>query len=395
MARRHPSVAVLAATALVLAACGDTGAPEADGTSSSTAAQTSRTSSTSTSPSETSQAVSPSPRWSSTSTTSPRTTTPTGPARTVTMAFGGDVHFEGFVRPLASDPQGLRELRSSLGAADLSMVNLESAITEGGTPLPGKDYTYRAPEGVLTVLEDAGVDVVGMANNHAVDYGLDGFADTLAAKRRSPIPVLGVGKDADEAFAPASLTVKGVKVAVLNGDQVLEQTLTDHSAGPGTPGVANALQPDRIVAETRKAATTHDVVVVYLHWGIEPDDCPDAASITLAEQLEAAGADVVVGGHTHRVNGAGWVGGAYVAYGLGNFVFYRTDEPSSRTGVLTLTLRVPPGGDSSDPLVRKAEWSPMLISADGVPREPGDADRDRLHRVWEQARACTPARATP
>lgn len=320
----------------------------------------------------------------------------------MTMAFGGDIHFEGFVRPLASRTDSLDELRSTLGAADLSMVNLESAITEGGTPFPGKDYHYRAPERVLTTLQSAGVDVVGMANNHAVDFGLDGFADTLAAKRRSPIPVLGIGADEDEAFAPASLTITGRTVAVINGDQVLEMTLTDHSAGPGTPGVANALQPDRIIAETRRAARTHDVVVVYLHWGIEPGDCPDIASITLSRQLEEAGADVIVGGHTHRVNGAGWLGDAYVAYGLGNFVFYRTDEPSSRTGVLTLTLEVPDRSTAqrsrttgAKPMVRRAVWTPMLIDADGVPRQPGAADTQRLHDVWTQARACTPTRPAP
>ncbi len=313
------------------------------------------------------------------------------------MAFGGDVHFEGFVRPLVDRPDSLRELNATLGKADLAVVNLETAITEGGTPLPGKTFTFRAPERVLPILERAGVDVIAMANNHAVDFGLDGFADTMAAKKRSPVPIIGIGEDADEAFAPASLTVKGVKVAVLNGDQVLEETLTDHSAGPGKPGVANALDSTRIVAETRKAAATHDVVVVYLHWGIEPNDCPDEASITLSRELEAAGADVIAGGHTHRVNGAGWVGDAYVAYGLGNFVFYRADEPSSRTGVLTLSLKVPAEREprSGSPLVRKATWTPMLINADGVPRIPDQANQDRLHAIWEQARACTPARDTP
>lgn len=393
MPSRRRVLTPLAAATLALAACGDGPGPAGGTTGTAPGASTSGTSTSAADPAPSPSSSTRSTTRSSTSSTTTRPT-PSRPSTTLTMAFGGDVHFEGFVRPLADDPHSLRELRSSLGAADLAMVNLETAITEGGTPLPGKDYTYRAPVRVLDVLADAGVDVVGMANNHAVDFGLDGFADTLAATRRSPIPVLGIGADEDEAFRPASLEVKGVKVAVINGDQVLEQTLTDHSAGPGTPGVANALQPDRVVAETRRAAKSHDVVVVYLHWGIEPSDCPDAASITLAEQLEAAGADVVVGGHTHRVNGAGWVGDAYVAYGLGNFVFYRTDEPASRTGVLTLTLRVP-GTKGDEPLVREAEWQPMLIGQDGVPRPPGAADRARLHGVWEQARGCTPARARP
>ncbi len=403
--RARTRTAAVAALVVALAGCagteGEGGSTSSPRAPTSSVTMSSRTSSQpSTTPSRTSSRAT-----TTSASTTPSPTVPDRPARTtrLTLAFGGDVHFEGFVRPLADDPKGLRELRSTLGAADLSMVNLESAITEGGTPLPDKAYRYRAPARVLDVLADAGVDVVGMANNHAVDFSLDGFADTLAAKRRSPIPVLGIGKDEDEAFAPASLEVKGAKVAVINGDQVLEKTLTDHSAGPGKPGVANALRPDRILAETRKARRTHDLVVVYLHWGIEPGECPDAASITLSRQLEQAGADVIVGGHTHRVNGAGWLGRAYVAYGLGNFVFYRTYEPSSRTGVLTLTLDVPvrakgsgaPPARDDAPMVREADWTPMLINGDGVPRVPGNADRERLHRVWEQARACTPLRAAP
>ena len=338
------------------------------------------------------QAASQSPSSSDAPEPSPTSEKP----RTLTMAFGGDIHFEGFVRPLVDDPNSLRELRSTLGKADISVVNLETAITEGGTPLT-KTYTFRAPERVLPILERAGVDVIAMANNHAVDFGLEGFADTMAAKKRSPVPVIGIGEDADEAFEPASLEVKGVKVAVLNGTQVLEETLTYHSAGPDKPGVANALDSKRIVAATREAAKSHDVVVVFLHWGIEPNDCPDAGSIALADELEAAGADIIAGGHTHRINGSGWVGDAYVAYGLGNFVFYRADEPSARSGVLTLTLKVPAEREprSGSPLVRSAKWTPMLINSDGVPRVPDQATQDRLHTIWEQARACTPARATP
>ena len=127
------------------------------------------------------------------------------PARSLTMAFGGDVMFESHLRSLAYDEDSLSELKSTLGAADLSVVNVETALTERGTPWPGKPFTFRAPASALDAVAGAGVDAVTMANNHAFDYGDQGAEDTFAAKKNSPIPVVGIGRDEDEAYAPATL----------------------------------------------------------------------------------------------------------------------------------------------------------------------------------------------
>jgi poly-gamma-glutamate synthesis protein (capsule biosynthesis protein) len=107
-----------------------------------------------------------------------------GDPGTLTLAFGGDVHFEDYLRSVARDPHGLDRLRSTLGAADLSMVNLETAITERGTRI-GKEFHFRTPASALDTLAGAGVDAVTMANNHGADFGSVGLRDTLAAKRAS------------------------------------------------------------------------------------------------------------------------------------------------------------------------------------------------------------------
>jgi hypothetical protein len=108
-----------------------------------------------------------------------------GPAH-ITRAFGGDVHFEEYVADLLKDPQqSLADLRGTLGAADFSMVNLETALTTGGAP-ENKSFTFRAPPSALPALQSAGVDAVSLANNHAVDYGRTGLADTLAGPRAGP-----------------------------------------------------------------------------------------------------------------------------------------------------------------------------------------------------------------
>ena len=153
--------------------------------------------------------------------------------------------------------------------------------------------------------------------------------------------------------------------------------------------------------EHRQLQQLHDLVVVFLHWGLDYQACPDTLSRQTAEVLEAAGADVVVGGHSHRVNGAGWLGRSYVAYGLGNFVWWRSREPDSRTGVLTLTVDVErargkgTSTSASSPAVTKARWTPMLVGADGIPRQPARADRQRLMAVWKQAAGCSGLTARP
>jgi poly-gamma-glutamate capsule biosynthesis protein CapA/YwtB (metallophosphatase superfamily) len=126
----------------------------------------------------------------------------TGPQGTVTLAFAGDVHFQLHLAALLDHPSGaLGPITQTLKAADVTMVNLESAITDRGTPeakeleVASQRYYYRTSPAALGVLAAAGIDLVTMANNHGADYGPVGVADTLASIRTSPIPVVGIGRN--------------------------------------------------------------------------------------------------------------------------------------------------------------------------------------------------------
>ncbi len=334
-------------------------------------------------------ATGPDPAPSSTP-PAPSPTTPPLP-RTITLAFGGDIHFADYLAPVASERDGLAVLRSTLGAADLSMANLETAITDGGTPVP-KEFHFRAPASALETVAGAGIDVVTMANNHGVDYGESGLADTLAAKKASPIPIVGIGADAAEAFAPATFVVGGVSVAVFGGDQVFDITLARHHATSSRGGVAASTPVDQLRRAVHRARARFDLVVVYLHWGDDYQSCPRGLDVSTATTLEQAGADVVVGSHSHRVNGAGWLGKAYVDYGLGNFVWWRSHEPDSRSGILTVTVDAAAARASRDratTVVTTARWTPMLIGTDGIPAVPQASDTSRLRGLWRDARRCT------
>ena len=307
---------------------------------------------------------------------------------TLTLAFAGDVHFAAQVAHVLDDPgTGLADLRPYLAQQDVAMVNLETAVTTRGREMP-KKFHFRAPPTAFDALDAAGVDVVTLANNHAVDYGEVGLQDTLAARADAPIPAVGLGRDAADAYGPAVLDVRGTKVAVLGATQVPDWTLATWPAGPSRPGVASAASPERLAAAVRAVRRKADVVVVYLHWGTDYTTCPNPLQKRTAAALAAAGADVVVGAHAHRVQGAGWLGRTYVAYGLGNFVWWRRNSAAdAATGVLTLGVR--------GRLVVSARWVPLVVSPDGVPREPDAATSRRMLASWRDARGCTGLAARP
>ena len=300
----------------------------------------------------------------------------------VVLAFGGDVHFEGVLESkLAADASRLLDpIEPVLRRADLAVVNLETAVTAGGSPA-SKEFTFRAPASVFAALRGGGVDIASMANNHGLDYGVQGLRDSLAAARRYRFPVVGIGLNAKQAYAPFRRTINGRRIAVIGATQVLDDHLiAAWTAGPSRPGLASAKDVPRLVQEVRAARRTSDTVVVYLHWGVELEQCPSTAQRTLARQLVAAGADVVVGGHAHRVQGAGRMGDTLVGYGLGNFVWYGTSELSTQTGVLLVTV--------DGRRVVSYRWVPARI-VDGIPRPlTGTARRDELSS-WRSLRGCT------
>jgi poly-gamma-glutamate synthesis protein (capsule biosynthesis protein) len=307
---------------------------------------------------------------------------PRGP---ITIAFAGDVHFESQLRSRLDDPAtALAPIAPQLSSADLTVVNLETSIGTGGTREP-KRFTFQAPPQALDALATAGVDVVTMANNHGMDFGAGGLADTLAAIPAAPLSVIGIGADEDAAFAPALHDVGGTTVAVIGASSADDPTAdptAQWAAGDGTPGIAVATPPDRLVEEVRAASGAADVVVVFMHWGVQGDRCPSASQAGTAHVLAEAGADVVVGSHAHVVQGAGMLDDTYVAYGLGNFVWYTSgSEAASTTGVLTLTVD---GGTVVDDA-----WAPARIQADGLPRFSSGADADAALAAFADQRACT------
>jgi poly-gamma-glutamate synthesis protein (capsule biosynthesis protein) len=308
----------------------------------------------------------------------------------VTIAFAGDVHFEGRLASVLDDPTtALGDMASVLADADFAMVNLETAITTRGEPQP-KEFRFRAPPSAMAALRDAGVDLVTMANNHGLDYGPVSVPDALAASAETGLPVVGIGENAAQAFAPFVTTVNGQRIAFLGATAVMDRALiSSWSATDTQAGVATALDGanDRIVAAVRAIRPQVDTVVVDLHYGSDLQTCPTDIQRNVAADLVAAGADVVVGGHAHVLLGGGYDGSAYVHFGLGNFQFYVSGSgPTAQTGVLVLTVD---GRTVSNPT-----WVPGHIVG-GRPMSWTGADADSALARWNALRDCTGLTATP
>lgn len=317
------------------------------------------------------------------------------PRGVVTLAFAGDAHFELHLAALLDHPRGaMGPITRTLADADLTMVNLESAITERGTPeakeleVPSQRFHFRTSPAALDVLAAAGVDVVTMANNHGADYGPIGLQDTLRAIRTSPIPVVGIGRNRRSAFTPYRVSVRGTSFAFLAGDGSFREGASSvWEAGPTTPGIAAAHvdRPRALLAAVRAASRRADVVVVYLHWGEELHGCPTQQQRTTARALADAGADIVVGTHAHVQLGSGWIGDTYVNYGLGNFLWYHDHQPE--TGVLQVRV--------ADGEVVGGSWTPARIGPDGRPVPLGGERARAAVSQWRALRGCAGLAARP
>lgn len=331
------------------------------------------------------------PPTGSTTTSQPGSVAPAGSRRPgeFTLAFAGDVHFSGRVRKRLKHPAtAFGAAARVLRRADLTMVNLETAITRRGIP-QAKEFHFRTPPVALTALRDAGIDVATEANNHGADYGMPGLHDTLRAIRRSQFPVIGIGRDANQAFAPYRTTLNGTKIAIFAADQVQDETtLRLFSAGPHKPGVANAYYP-RLVRAVRRAHRAGYVVLAYIHWGIEYDTCPSTDQESLARRLARAGAAAVIGTHVHVLQGDGWLpNGTFVAYGLGNYLWWESfGNIQDDNGVLFLTFR--------HHKVVGARFAPAHLDSRGVPMPAHGAQRRRILAQLAHDRSCTNLSARP
>lgn len=247
----------------------------------------------------------------------------------IVMDFTGDLSFaDGVATTVYMDQQinGItdcfsKDLLEEMQSADIMMVNNEFAYTTRGSALEGKAYTFRCDPSRVSLMEELGVDVVSVANNHVYDYGEVGLLDTLDTLKAAGMPFMGAGVNLEEATKPVYFIAGGRKIAICSATQI-ERTLNFTQEATGvSAGVLKCLHPEIVCQEIREAKQNADFVIVFPHWGTEGNANYGADQVTLARSFVEAGADVIIGGHTHCLQTVEYMDNVPIFYSLGNYWF--------------------------------------------------------------------------
>lgn len=259
------------------------------------------------------------------------------PGEVTTLTVVGDIMLgRGVPGGSALGPMSAR-----LAAADITVGNLESTLARLGPPQqePVSD-SFSAVPSVRRDLRAAGFDAISLANNHTGDFGEQSLVRTVDLLRAGGLPTFGAGRDLAEARTPVVLERDGVAFGFLGFNAIGETP----EAGPGQPGALSVSMPprtgpldraelDRVLTDVRRLSRRVDAVVVLPHWGTQYTHRPEAVQRQVARELVRAGADLVVGGHPHWVQGADQVGDALVVHSLGNFTFDMDFSPQAMEGL--------------------------------------------------------------
>ena len=256
--------------------------------------------------------------------------------------------------------------------ADLVVANLECVISLLGEPWPTKLIHLRTPLSAAESLAAGGVDLVSVANNHALDFGAEAFTDELARLDAMGVAYAGGGADAEQAHEARIIERNGLRIAFLGYVLPFSSKTSFHTrdweAGPNAAGLAIGT-PDSVSADVVAAKQSADVVVVMLHGGLEYRSRPTDKQRNFAAAALDAGASLVLGHHPHVLQGYLRSEGRLVAFSLGNFVFARFDGKSNDSAILDVTL------DASG--VASLSSIPVVIRG-GTPRPASGADAERI-----------------
>lgn len=250
------------------------------------------------------------------------------PAETV-ISFAGDFNFaENWCTTeyMKEQPGGIYDcfsldLMHAMQSADILLLNNEFTYTNTNNAVAGKDYTFRAKPEMTEMLSVFGADIVSLANNHAYDYGKEGLLDTMYYISELGIPYVGAGKNIDEASKIVYFVANGRKIAIVSATEIERSIKYTKEATETEAGVLKTLNPEKFLERIELAKKNSDYVFAVVHWGSEGTLRSDASQKMLAGKIVQAGADAIIGGHPHRLQGVDYVKGVPVAYSLGNFWF--------------------------------------------------------------------------
>lgn len=253
-----------------------------------------------------------------------------------TVAAVGDIMLGGTARPELRRygyDYPFEHVATLLQDADIAFGNLEGPLTDAGAPEGDKQYVFRSPPAkVVPALKRAGFDVLSLANNHSLDYGPHGLADTEAALRAHGIAAIGAGVDARAARAPAVVEARGKKLGFLAYSLTLPENFF---ATDNRPGTAFGHE-DQVRADVAALKSRVDFVLVSFHWGQEGKTELRDYQVRVGHAAIEAGAHAVIGHHPHILQGVERYRDGVILYSLGNFVFGSYSRSAIRSVVAQL-----------------------------------------------------------
>ncbi len=255
----------------------------------------------------------------------------TADEETVTIGFAGDILFDdGYAvgdafKRAGNTAEGVigQSLLEKMRGVDIMMVNNEFPYSNGGFPTEGKTYTFRARPETASILNTMGVDVVGLANNHAYDFGRQALLDTFSALNNVGVDYVGAGNNIEEASHPVYyITSNGMKIAIICATQIERNDNPDTKAATeDSPGVFRCMNDALLLEKIREAREKNAYVIVFIHWGTESTSEIDYLQRDQSKEIVEAGANLIIGAHPHVLQKIDYVDGVPVVYSLGNYIF--------------------------------------------------------------------------
>ncbi len=259
------------------------------------------------------------------------------------------------------------KIQDYLKSADLVFGNLETPITQG-REISDFEMVFRSDPGTEQALKNAGFSILSLANNHTPNFGEQGLMDTFKYLENANIKYVGAGKDKQQTNQPVYIDVKGIKFAFLayNDPDVAPPSYEASDIRAGTA----FMRIDKMTEAVKTAKEKADFVIVSMHSGIEYVDKPDDSQVNIAHNAIDAGADLIIGHHSHVVQTMEQYKGKYIFYSLGNFVF---DQPQSQETKDGLTIKVYFTKDK----INKIYILPIVMESFAQPKmaEEGEADK--------------------
>ncbi len=214
-----------------------------------------------------------------------------------------------------------KEVVKELQGADISVINNEFVFSDGGDKQESKAYTFRAKTANVSLLNAFGADLANLANNHTYDYRESGLMDTIQTLKSYGIETMGAGKNLAEAKTIQYYVANGRKIAFVTATEIEKYYRFTKEATETEAGVLKTLDPTIYKQVIAEAAKNSDYVIANVHWGTEGTYQYNTSQYDLAKAFVDAGADAVIGGHPHRLQGIEYIDDVPVCFSLGNFWF--------------------------------------------------------------------------